>query len=124
MPAYTNHPSLPLDWEGTPFAMNGNIPAQIEVSLEEFSFGPFTLTTQSASHTIYAEYDTARCEVIGFREYRYDRAQRMPYEMPVGFANIIQLWLNTGDGLTAIQNAITLEQSEQAILADMLSEAL
>jgi hypothetical protein len=121
---YTNHPSLPLDWEGAPFAMNGNIPEQIEVSLEEFSFGPFTLTTQSASHTIYAVYDTARFEVIGFREYRYDRVQATAYEMPVGFANIIQLWLNTGDGLSAIQKAIEFEQSGQATVADILAEVL
>ena len=104
MPAYTNHPHYPPGFAGTDYNAS-IIPDQVNVSLEEFSFGPFIIQIEAMNDMIEAVYDTEQGCVVGYRE-RHEGAWRR-YSMPVCLADVIEAWLSTGDGLIAVQHAIT-----------------
>jgi hypothetical protein len=111
MPAYTNHPHFPPGFAGTHYDAS-IIPEQVNVSLEQFSFGPFIISIEGMNDMIEAVYDTEQGCVVGYRE-RHEGAWRR-YAMPVCLADVIEAWLVTGDGLRAVQLAIT-EAIEEAL---------
>ena len=111
MPAYTNHPHYPPGFAGTNYDAS-IIPEQVNVSLEQFSFGPFIISIEGMGDMIEAVYDTELGQVIGYRE-RHEGAWRR-YSMPVCLADLVEAWLVTGDGLRAVQGAIT-ETIEEAL---------
>ena len=111
MPNYTNHPHYPSGFAGTDYNAS-IIPDQVNVSLEEFSFGPFIIQIEAMNDMIEAVYDTEQGCVAGYRE-RHEGAWRR-YSMPVCLADVIEAWLVTGDGLRAVQTAIT-EAIEEAL---------
>lgn len=111
MTAYTNHPHYPPGFAGTDYNAS-IIPDQVNVSLEQFSFGPFIISIEGMNDRIEAVYDTETGQVLGYREYHEGAWRR--YRMPVALADLIEAWLATGDGLRAVQTAIT-EAIEEAL---------
>jgi hypothetical protein len=111
MPAYTNHPHYPPGFAGTDYD-SSIIPEQVNVSLEQFSFGPFIISIESMNDIIEAVYDTEQGVVVGYRE-RHEGAWRR-YLMPVCLSDVIEGWLLTSDGMKAVQQAIQ-EAIEEAL---------
>ena len=111
MPNYTNHPHYPPGFAGTNYEAS-LVPDEVNVSLEQFSFGPFIISIEGMNDRIEAVYDTDQGHVIGYREYHEGAWRR--YMMPVCLADVIEAWFTTGDGLRAVQQAIT-EAIEEAL---------
>jgi hypothetical protein len=88
------------------------VPDEVNVSLEQFSFGPFIISIEGMNDRIEAVYDTEQGHVIGYREYHEGAWRR--YMMPVCLADVIEAWFTTGDGLRAVQQAIQ-EAIEEAL---------
>ena len=99
------NPNYPIGFDMSMVDPQSGLPEQVDISLDEFCFGPFVIAPRDWKQEFEAVYDTDLGQVIGYRAKIDGRWQN--YKMPVACADIVEAWLATADGLHAVQYAIT-----------------